>query len=169
MNYPSLWLVFRTRHGSQIWCMSRKIAKTRWERGKKNPIAPLLWGSSLLTLPQGCLATSLIVTAGWSPHRIKSKSWLNRTSDYDSNAIVVIFFEKSKIFQRFFFGNPGTKSTILVVQTASEPVIPLPRVLKAAKAGPAPRVNLVQCLRALFFAQNLIFQQKWFANMEVTF
>ena len=32
---------------------------------------------------------------------------------------------------------------ILVVQTASEPVIPLPRVLKAAKAGPAPRVNLV--------------------------
>ena len=33
---------------------------------------------------------------------------------------------------------------ILVVQTASEPVIPLPRVLKAAKAGPAPRVNLVR-------------------------
>ena len=30
-----------------------------------------------------------------------------------------------------------------MVQTASEPVIPLPRVLKAAKAGPAPRVNLV--------------------------
>ena len=56
---------------------------------------------------------------------------------------MVIFFEKSKIFQRNFLGNPGTKSTILVVQTASEPVIPLPRVLKAAKAGPAPRVNLV--------------------------
>ena len=45
-------------------------------------------------------------------------------------------------------GNPGTKSTILVVQTASEPVIPLPRVLKAAKAGPAPRVNLVQFRRS---------------------
>ena len=56
---------------------------------------------------------------------------------------MVIFFEKSKIFQRKKLGNPGTKSTILVVQTASEPVIPLPRVLKAAKAGPAPRVNLV--------------------------
>ena len=59
-------------------------------------------------------------------------------------------FEKSKIFQRKKLGNPGTKSTILVVQTASEPVIPLPRVLKAAKAGPAPRVNLVDIIKHVF-------------------
>ena len=142
-SYPSLWLVFRTRHGSQIWCMLTKITKTRWEPGKKNPIAPLPRSSSLLTLPQGSLATIYHVVTSRSSHGMVSKSWLNHTSDYDSNAIVVIFFEKSKIFQRKKLGNPGTKSTILVVQTASEPVIPLPRVLKAAKAGPAPRVNLV--------------------------
>ena len=123
--------------------VNRKITKTAGEPGKKNPIAPLPRSSSLLTLPQGSLATPYHVAATRSSHGIKSKSWLNHTSDYDSNAIVVIFFEKSKIFQRKNLKNPGTKSTILVVQTASEPVIPLPRVLKAAKAGPAPRVNLV--------------------------
>ena len=123
-----------------------KITKTRWEPGKKNPIAPLPRSSSLLTLPQGSLATPFFVGTTPTTRGMMSKSWLNHTSDYDSNAIVVIFFEKSKIFQRKKLGNPGTKSTILVVQTASEPVIPLPRVLKAAKAGPAPRVNLVESL-----------------------
>ena len=54
--YPSLWLVFRTRR-SRIWCMSRTIMKNRSNRGKKNPHAPLLGSSSLLTLPQGSLAT----------------------------------------------------------------------------------------------------------------
>ena len=111
--------------------------------GKKNPIAPLPRSSSLLTLPQGSLATPFFVCTTPTTHGMMPKSWLNHTSDYDSNAIVVIFFEKSKIFQRKNLGNPGTKSTILVVQTTSEPAIPLPRVLKAAKAGPAPRVNLV--------------------------
>ena len=111
------------------------------ETGKKNPHAPFPWGSSLLTLPRGSLATPLIVTPTPTTRGMMSKSWLNHTSDYDSNAIVVIFF--------IFFGNPGTKSTILVVQTASEPVIPLPRVLKAAKAGPAPRVNLVSIITSL--------------------
>ena len=123
--------------------VNKQIVKTRWEPGKKNPIAPLPRSSSLLTLPQGSFATPQHVAARCATAGIKSKSWLNHTSDYDSNAIVVIFFGKSKIFQRKKLGNPGTKSTILVVQTASEPVIPLPRVLKAAKAGPAPRVNLV--------------------------
>jgi len=51
--------------------------------------------------------------------------------------------KNQKYFKEKKEENPGTKSMILVVQTASEPVIPLPRVLKAAKAGPAPRVNLV--------------------------
>ena len=97
---PSLWLVFRTRHGSQIWCMLTEIVKTGWEPGKKNPIAPLPRSSSLLTLPQGSLATPLIVTPTPTTRGMMSKSWLNHTSDYDSNAIVVIFFEKSKIFQR---------------------------------------------------------------------
>ena len=120
-----------------------KIVKTRWEPGKKNPIAPLPRSSSLLTLPQGSLATPYHVVTGCATPGIKSKSWLNHTSDYDSNAIVVIFLKNQKYFKENFLGNPGTKSMSLVVQTASEPVIPLPRVLKAAKAGPAPRVNLV--------------------------
>ena len=58
VGYPSLWLVFRTRHGSQIWCMlTEKITKNAWEPGKNNPIAPLPRSSSLLTLPQGSVAT----------------------------------------------------------------------------------------------------------------
>ena len=134
-----------------------KITKTRWEPGKKNPIAPLPRSSSLLTLPQGSLATPYHVVTGCATPGIKSKSWLNHTSDYDSNAIVVIFFEKSKIFQRKNLGNPGTKSTILVVQTASEPVIPLPRVLKAAKAGPAPRVNLVILIGGILIVKSAKF------------
>ena len=97
--YPSLWLVFRTRHGSQIWCMSRKITKTRWEPGKKNPIAPLPRSSSLLTLPQGSVATPYHVVTRCATPGIKSKSWLNHTSDYDSNAIVVIFLKNQKYFK----------------------------------------------------------------------
>ena len=122
---------------------SKKITKTGWEPGKKNPIAPLPRSSSLLTLPQGSLATPQHVVAGCATTGIKSKSWLNHTSDYDSNAIVVIFFEKSKRFQRFFLEILELNRRFWW-QTASEPVIPLPRVLKAAKAGPAPRVNLVR-------------------------
>ena len=69
-----------------------KIMKNAWEPGKKNPIAPLPRSSSLLTLPQGSVATPQHVTARCATLGIKSKSWLNHTSDYDSNAIVVIFF-----------------------------------------------------------------------------
>ena len=72
--------------------MSSKITKNTGEPGKKNPIAPLPRSSSLLTLPQGSVATPYHVVAGCATTGIKSKSWLNHTSDYDSNAIVVIFF-----------------------------------------------------------------------------
>ena len=98
-NYPSLWLVFRTRHGSQIWCMFAKITKNPGEPGKKNPIAPLPRSSSLLTLPQESLATIYHVVASRSSHGMVLKSWLNRTSDYDSNAIVVIFLKNQKYFK----------------------------------------------------------------------
>ena len=66
----------------------KKITKTRSEPGKKNPIAPLPRSSSLLTLPQGSVATPYHVVAGCATAGIKLKSWLNHTSDYDSNAIV---------------------------------------------------------------------------------
>ena len=56
--------------------------------GKKNPIAPLPRGSSLLTLPQGSLATPQFVGSAPTTRGMMPKSWLNRTSDYDSNAIV---------------------------------------------------------------------------------
>ena len=79
--------------------------KTRWEPGKKNPIAPLPRSSSLLTLPQGSLATPYHVVTGCATTGIKSKSWLNHTSDYDSNAIVVIFFvlKNQKYFKDVFW------------------------------------------------------------------
>ena len=76
-----------------------KITKIRSEPGKKNPIAPLPRSSSLLTLPQGSLATIYHVVAPRSSPGIKSKSWLNHTSDYDSNAIVVIFLKNQKYFK----------------------------------------------------------------------
>ena len=62
--------------------------KNAGEPGKKNPIAPLPRSSSLLTLPQGSLATPYHVVTGCATPGIKSKSWLNHTSDHDSNAIV---------------------------------------------------------------------------------
>ena len=109
---PSLWLVFRTRHGSQIWCMFAKITKTRWEPGKKNPIAPLPRSSSLLTLPQGSLATPYHVVAGCATPGIKSKSFFSnlkfwKFSDFDNFEIPKNFEEKNhhrKIWQlRDFF------------------------------------------------------------------
>ena len=65
-----------------------KIMKVRWEPGKKNPIAPLPRNSSLLTQPEGSLATPYHVVTTRATPGIKSKFWLNRTSTRDSNAIV---------------------------------------------------------------------------------
>ena len=58
-NYPSLWLVFRTRHGSQILCVSRKTTKVHPEHVYRHLNAPLPGSSKLLTLSQGSLATPL--------------------------------------------------------------------------------------------------------------
>ena len=82
----------------------QKITKTRSEPDKKNPIAPLPRSSSLLTLPQGSVATPYHVVTRCATTGIKSKSWLNHTSDYDSNAIVVIFLKNQKYFKENFLG-----------------------------------------------------------------
>jgi len=52
-----------------------------------------------LTVPQGSLATPQLVPTARATRGIKSKSWLNHTSDYDSNAIVVIFLKNQKYFK----------------------------------------------------------------------
>ena len=70
-----------------LWCMSGKNHENPLGTRQKN-IAPLPQSSSLLTLPQGSLATPYHVVTGCGTPGIKSKSWLNHTSDYDSNAIV---------------------------------------------------------------------------------
>ena len=134
--YPSLWLVFRTRHGSQIWCMLTQITKTRWEPGKKNPIAPLPRSSSLLTLPQGSLATPQFVGPAPTTRGMMPKSWLNHTSDYDSNAIVVIFFEKSKkkleileLNRRFWWFKPHPNPLSRCLVFWKQPRLALPRGL----------------------------------------
>ena len=65
-----------------------KITKMDTETVYRNLNAPLPGGSKLLTLSQGSLATPELVPTPRATPGIKSKFWLNRTSDYDSNAIV---------------------------------------------------------------------------------
>ena len=109
--YPSLWLVFRTRHGSQIWCVLIKITKNPGETGKKNHNAPFPRSSSLLTLPQGSLATPFFVGTTRSTHGMVPKSFFSnlkfwKFSDFENfeipknfeEKIIIEKFENSEIF-----------------------------------------------------------------------
>ena len=79
--------------------------------GKKNPIAPLPWGSSLLTHPGGSLATPFFVTPARSTHGMVPKSFFSnlkfwKFSDFENfeiqkiskKKIIIEKFENSKIF-----------------------------------------------------------------------
>ena len=103
--------------------VNKKITKNPWEPGKKNPIAPLPRSSSLLTLPQGSLATPQFDSTTLTTHGMMPKSFFsnlkfwkfsdfenfeipkkNRRKKSSSKILKIPRFFWPKYFQKYFAG-----------------------------------------------------------------